>query len=110
MKVAMIPPAVQEEVLFKFVTACRELHAIAFFQWRKRHVDHFKCDLEEVDDLISCRYDALFNVHIENYNKVKFEPQKNFLLKFKFAQTHSEHFAIESFEQIGMPDPFGPKL
>ena len=66
--------------------------------------------MEEVDELIGCRYDALFNNQIEKFNKVKFEPLKNFLLKFKLAQVRPEQYAIESFEQVGLPDPFGPRL
>lgn len=30
----LIPPEVQYEVLKKWVQGCRDLHAIAFFQWR----------------------------------------------------------------------------
>ena len=49
----MVPKKVQYEVLGKFVDKCRDLHALAFFQWRLKFAS--ECKKEECNEMIDGR-------------------------------------------------------
>ena len=58
-KVALIPKHIQYLCLKKYVDKCRELHTIAFYQWRDVYPHPDTHDEDELQALIHSRLDRL---------------------------------------------------
>lgn len=57
----IIPKEVQFEALRVWVKGCRELHAIAFFQWRLMFPNNLMHNPSEIEELIQKRMEILRN-------------------------------------------------
>lgn len=53
-------PTVKRHVLLKYVNKCRELHSIAFLQWRMLYPTRYT-NMEDVEELILARISNLVN-------------------------------------------------
>ena len=56
----MIRPNIQREVMMFYLAKCRELHAIAFFQWRNKFPQYTYVQNEQ-ENLIVEKYDWLYH-------------------------------------------------
>jgi len=54
-KLIVVPQAIKYKALEYYVDKCREVHAIAFLQWRKMFPNDLRYDIEELDELITSR-------------------------------------------------------
>ena len=59
-KIIVIDPQVRYEILRRYVKKCRELHSIAFMQWRKMYPTRY-VDLDITEELILARINNLIN-------------------------------------------------
>ena len=59
-KIIMVDQNVKFELLRRYVKKCRELHSIAFLQWRKMYPTRY-VDLDITEDLILARINNLIN-------------------------------------------------
>ena len=56
----LVKPHIQREVLMFYLAKCRELHAIAFFQWRNKFPQYTYVQNEQ-ENLIVEKYDWLYH-------------------------------------------------
>ena len=107
----VIKPNIQKEVLMHYLGKCRELHAIAFFQWRNKFPRYTYVHTEQ-ENLIVEKYEWLYHKRltgqVPTYDTVIYsELPPHFMEKYGsiFSQDDVPHL-IQSFHQIGMCDPF----
>jgi hypothetical protein len=103
-----------------YVMACKFKHAIAFIQWRlyfseNRKASQSDTQMEdaEVEQVIDQRIDILkdraqklykdYYLHTDTA-EISFMPIKN-SVSYGF-KTETKHWLINSFHQVGWPDPF----
>ena len=90
---------------------CRELHAIAFLQWRLKKPSPYRFDKEEIEELLMSRINNLLN-SFEVNKKItdatldNSKLARDFLVKYKMVDTHERVFLINSFWSLGWPDPY----
>ena len=90
---------------------CRELHAIAFLQWRLKKPSPYRFDKDEIEELLMSRINNLLN-SFEVNKKITDATLENsklardFLVKYKMVDTHERVFLINSFWSLGWPDPY----
>ena len=67
-KIRQIPSNVRNAALKHYNTKCRELHAIAFLQWRMRFPSTLMYDAEQLEELILARINQVYTIdthHLE---------------------------------------------
>ena len=111
-KIRLIPQSVRRAALKHYNTKCRELHAIAFLQWRMRFPSTLMYDAEQLEELILARVNQVYSLeegHAKEATKDGsdgLELPKNFLMLYDLCDLEPKMFNINSFQQIGMADPF----
>lgn len=105
-----VPEKVRRDCLSKYLKSCRLLHAIAFFQWRNKFPNKIKHNKNQLDELISEKTSFLYSKIAktkptdETLKSSKLRP--DFFKHYVYFNQKEEAWAIQSFHQIGMCDPF----
>ena len=90
---------------------CRELHSLAFLQWRIRYPNHIYCNHEAICECIVARIDRFKKLEGFNKDFISAKSRKNgvigkdFLVKYDICDEYKP-FLINSFQTIGWSDPF----
>jgi hypothetical protein len=50
--IMLVPVNIKTECLFKYLEKCKEMFAIAFFQWRLKHNPYLTHNVDELEELI----------------------------------------------------------
>jgi hypothetical protein len=109
-----VPDEVREYLLKSYIKQCHQLHAIAFFQWRRMLPDRPKIMSEE--ELLELLNDRI------HFHRSRFETasrqvgimterlagkiKPDLLMKYGLTKPHPEPFNMNSFFTLGIPDPF----
>jgi len=118
-QILLIPPEVQYEVLKQWVKGCRDLHAIAFFQWRimypkwirEKWHPCYRHDYEKLTEIVEERIEYV-RTELETEEKISLETledskiDQNFLVKYNMAEQGVQSYLINGFQTIGWSDPY----
>lgn len=112
-KIILVPQDIQRAVLSKFVQKCKELHIIAFFQWRNLFPNALSFNKHEVEETIrkgmSTLYDTMNPDQAPTAETMFWTSplDSTFMTNYSDLTKDSLHFGnITSFSQIGMSDPY----
>ena len=114
-KLICINKEVQKHMLLAYVNRCRELHSIAFLQWRLMYPSEF-VNRQDIQELILARINNLNN-NMNLGQRPNEETLKNSKISSKFLDKASRFvlkeekqtdktFLINRFFDIGWADPF----
>lgn len=111
LKIILIPKQIQKAILKNYVTACRNVYAMAFFQWRMMYPNNVRHSEEELNEILverianfSCNMIKISSLNDEDKDQPYSVP-KDFLARYKMDD-EIQPFDINCFESICWADPF----
>jgi len=98
-KIIVVPKAIKRAALAGYVDKCKEIHAIAFLQWRKKFPSELRYDADEIDELLTSRIRNLHNGFKPNQKvtvatKEKTVVAKDFHKQYKLVTKKKEPFIV----------------
>ena len=109
-KICIVPAEVKRALLWAFVSRCRELHAIAFLQWRLQFPSSIRHEEEALEHAIKLRIFNLTSdlISVEKVSALTLRESRvapDTLVKYEIAHPIEDHL-INSFQCLGWADPF----
>ena len=113
MKLHRVPQEIRHAVLHAFVHRCRQLHQIAFFQWRLMF-RHDRTKVHELEAALQSQLAALRAVNAAN-GEVRMAadlvegmglPSASFVEQYGLRDARNLDFLINDFADVGWSDPF----
>ena len=106
----LIPKSIREAVLKKYVQHCKSLQTIAFFQWRLKFQKKHSSE-EQIKNMILASINQFWNSVNDSQTPTSSTIEDsilsdNFLQRYEICGPQQFDFLINSFDQIGMSDPF----
>ena len=101
---------VRTHLLHEFVRRCRQLHAIAFMQWRAKFPNELTFHKYELENLIDERINHVYGAKLKGKVSVvtAYGAEKTFRFynDYTYLATKGKPFNIQNFESLGWPFPF----
>jgi len=110
-KLIVIPKEVRYAMLKKYVTQCRNLYTIAFFQWRLMYPSQVRFEKEQLEVILyKCINDLIDGLNpklhpSDETNRESMIP-RDFLRRYSLADIAEQDFLVNRFWSIGMADPY----
>lgn len=109
--ICCVPREVKYEILKQYVKKCKELHAVAFLQWRLLYPSKIRHAPKEIEDIISkglrhFQEESTDSFFITEKTKSESVIAKDFLKVYGLLECHYKSYQINSFKSIGWADPY----